>query len=155
VFGGIIIANSNTRPGCNELEISNTPCLRCGTCCCKFQPRIDLSEAHIICDKLGLTWERFLTEFTDPRWPGTLSLLIRHINGGCIFLTTSGDGKQSLCSIHDYKPSCCRDWKSGLDRIECQEGLFSKWGLVADSNGRITGTKQNLELFKDYSRILK
>jgi Fe-S-cluster containining protein len=154
VFGGELINISNTTPGCYELELSNVPCLRCGVCCSKFQPRIDLFEAHLICDKLGLNWSRFLEDFTDHRWPGINSLLIKHVNEACIFLTTSAGGLQSLCSIHEYKPSCCSDWKSGLNKSECQQGLLTKWNLQIDPKGKIYGSKESLDSFVKYLQSL-
>jgi hypothetical protein len=131
------------------------PCLCCGTCCFDFQPIIDLSEAHLISAKLGLNWTDFLSDYIDPRWPGTHNLLIRHINGACAFLTPSRDQKQFLCTIHDYKPSCCRDWKQGLDRRECQKGLSTRWGLKIDQSGKIQGTREKLELFEAYLKTLQ
>jgi Fe-S-cluster containining protein len=130
-------------------------CIRCGVCCSKFQPRVELSEAHLIAHKLGLEWEQFLAEYTDARWPGTLSLLIRHVNGACIFLKTADHGKQLLCSIHDFKPFCCLEWKSGFDRVECQNGLFEKWGLKSDPAGKILGTAERIKLFSEYLRSIK
>jgi hypothetical protein len=105
----------------------------------KYQPRLDLPEAHLLAEKLGLRWERFLSEYTDPRWPGTESFLIRQDNDVCLFFKPSGDHKQSLCVIHPFKPACCRNWQSGLDKPECRHGLQSIWGLNVDSSGQVSG----------------
>jgi Fe-S-cluster containining protein len=114
-----------------------------------------LSEAHLISDKLGLSWVSFSSDYIDPRWPGTRNLLIRHVNEACAFLKPSTNKKQFLCSIHDFKPSCCRNWKQGLDRQECQNGLLKRWGLKINQSGKIQGAPEKLELFKNYLQILQ
>jgi hypothetical protein len=154
LFGGILINNSHTGIPYCELELSTIPCLRCGVCCSKFQPLIDLSEAHCICEKLALHWEDFLNDYIDPRWPGTQNLLIRQVSGACIFLKPSIDKKHLMCAIHDFKPSCCLEWKSGLDRAECQSVLLTKWGLEINTRGIIQGTEEQIKLFKEYLRSL-
>ncbi len=125
-----IIENNDRKRQIHKLEISEIPCFRCGTCCSKFQPQISLSEAHIIADKLGVSWRHFLADYIDPRWPGTRNFLLRHINGACVFLRVSSDQKQKLCSIHTFKPSCCQEWKPGIDRSECLDGLKTIWDLA-------------------------
>jgi uncharacterized protein len=150
VFGGGFISSSNTRPGYYRLAITTIPCFRCGTCCSRFQPRIDISEAHRICHKLGLSLDRFVTEFTDTRWPGTQSFLIKHVNGSCIFLQSSENPRQLLCSIHEFKPDCCLDWKPGMDRNECKEGLSKQWLLETDSTGGLRGSQESVQLFSQY-----
>jgi len=150
LLGGILINNSHTRPTDCDLVLSTIPCLRCGVCCSKFQPLIELTEAHRICEKLALHWENFLADYIDPRWPGTQNLLIRQVNRACIFLKPSLDKKHLLCAIHDFKPSCCLEWKSGLDRAECQSGLLAKWSLEINNRGKIQGTEEQIKLFKEY-----
>ena len=155
MVGGTFIGDLNTKQNCCNLDISNIPCLRCGNCCSKYQPRLSLSEARIIADKLGLSWERFLVQCTDPRWPGTQSFLIRHRKDICWFLHVSVDKKQSLCLIHAFKPACCQNWEAGLTRSECQDGLKAKWGLTVDSSRRICGPQQKIEAFERFIQSLK
>jgi Fe-S-cluster containining protein len=126
------------------------PCICCGTCCSKYQPRLSKIEAHRIADKLKISWDQFRKEYTDPRWPGTQSFLIKHTNGACLFLKTSADKKQKICLIHDIKPDCCREWIQGPDRPECREGLKMIWGLTIDDSGRIFGLPEKLEAFQKY-----
>jgi Fe-S-cluster containining protein len=142
--------NSNTRPEYLKLDISTIPCIRCGTCCSKFQPQVDVSEAQRICSILGLNWDRFLAGYIDNRWPGKRNLLIKHMDGKCIFLQSSNNPKQLLCSIHDFKPACCLNWKPGLDRIECKTGLSDQWNLKTGVTGSLTGTRKSVETFRQY-----
>ena len=107
----------------------------------------------MIAKKLEISWQQFLDEYTDPRWPGTTSFLIRHNDGGCVFLKLSPDN-QKLCLIHDFKPECCREWTSGLQRPECQDGLKRNWGLIVDSSGTVSGTQNKLEEFERFIRSL-
>jgi len=91
------------------------------TCCSKHQAHLTLSEAQAISAKLEISWERFLAEYTDPRWPGTNSFLLRHADGACIFLKRSENGDHTLCQIHSFKPSCCLEWIAGPQHPECLE----------------------------------
>ena len=131
-----IAGNSNRRRGIYKLETPDFPCLFCGICCSKFQPQLTLTEAHDLADKLGVNWKRFLSEYTDPRWPGTQSYLLRHVNGACIFLRTAEDKKQKLCLVNAIKPSCCLEWKQGIDRSECLEGLKERLELNGGCIGK-------------------
>lgn len=126
-------------------EISEFPCLHCGTCCSRYQPQISLSEARTISIKLNISWESFISDYIDPRWPGTQSFLLRQINGACIFLKPTTDKKQHLCLIHDFKPACCLDWQPGINRSECLDGLKANWDITLDSRGRILGTPQKIQ----------
>jgi Fe-S-cluster containining protein len=154
VFGGRYICISNAAQGYYRLDITTIPCFRCGTCCSRFQARIDISEAHRICHEIGLNLDRFVAEFTDTRWPGTKSFLIKHINGECIFLRSSDNPRQFLCSIHEFKPICCLDWKPGVDLNECKEGLSKRWSLEADTTGGLRGTQESVQLFSQYVHSL-
>jgi Fe-S-cluster containining protein len=154
LVGGTFIGDLNNQQNCCNLDISNIPCLRCGTCCSKYQPRLSLPEAKTIADKLGLTWEDFLAQYADPRWPGTQSFLIRHHQDKCIFLLNSVDKTQNLCSIHAFKPACCRNWENDLNKAECQEGLKAKWELTVDSSGKIYGSKLKVKAFERFIQTL-
>jgi Fe-S-cluster containining protein len=104
---------------------------------------------------LKINRERFISEYTDPRWPGTESFLLKHLNGACIFLEYSKENKQNLCRIHTFKPSCCRKWTQGILKTECQEGLKANWDLDIDSRGNISGLPDKIAVFKDYLNNLQ
>jgi Fe-S-cluster containining protein len=136
-----------------RLEVPEFPCLCCGTCCSKFQPQLSLSEARTLAANLGVSWDRFLADYTDPRWPGTRNFLLRHVDDACIFLGPSEDNSRRLCRIHDFKPACCREWKPGLDHAECREGLKTTWDLIPDGTGKIGGSRGRIEAFRAFYSI--
>lgn len=125
-----------------------SPCLRCGECCRRYQVRLDSAEAQRIAGELGLTGEDFRDKYADRRWPGERSLLIRQENGCCPFLERSGESGDELCAIHSFKPSSCREWTPGLDRHECQTGLARRWGLVVGSTGGLRGRDEKMRDFR-------
>jgi Fe-S-cluster containining protein len=130
-------------------------CIRCGVCCKKYQPFLSLEEAQLIADKLGVSGPDFKAEYADPRWPFDHSILLRHRNGACSFLKEDGSIRQSLCFIHGFKPACCRDWESRMDRADCREGLKAVWDLEIDISGQICGKVQKLEEFSRFLQTLE
>jgi hypothetical protein len=126
------------------------PCFFCGVCCSRYQVRVSLIEARNICDKLGLEWQHFRENFTDPRWPAQSSFLIKHKGGHCIFLKTACGEKEALCSINRFKPSACIDWTAGPFRKECRLGLERDWSLTVDEDGQIVGAPQDILRFKRF-----
>jgi hypothetical protein len=78
---------------------------------------------EFIASHLNIAPDRFKKQYTDPRWPGIESFLIRQVNSICIFLKSSEDGERRLCSIHAFKPACCLEWQARADREECLTGL--------------------------------
>jgi Fe-S-cluster containining protein len=122
-------------------------CFHCGVCCSRYQARLDLDEAQQLAAQMGIPREQWIEQYTDPKWPGKNSFLIKHIDGACIFLKRSPDGKEALCSIHAIKPAVCRSWHSELRNLECQEGLEKNWGLSIYPPGRIDGPQDKLEEF--------
>jgi Fe-S-cluster containining protein len=118
--------SNSTETNSNESS-SGFVCLCCGTCCTRYQPRVSLEEVNSIALNLKITAGDFIKKYTDHRWPGTQSFLIRQVNSTCSFLKPSADGKLMLCSIHSFKPSCCLEWQAGANRLECQEGLNKRW----------------------------
>ncbi len=140
---------SNSR---NRQSFSTPPgfrCLRCGTCCQKYQPRLSAGESARLAAALGISAEQFLERFTDHRWPGTQSFLLSQKDGACIFLTRSRG--QSLCGIHPIKPQCCRDWVPDILKPECQAGLEKRFRLTVDAQGRLQGQARDRAKFKKYS----
>lgn len=122
--------NSRIRVTDNQ-SYADFVCLCCGTCCSRYQPRISLAEVDSIAKNLNITADQFIKHYTDRRWPGTQSFLIRQANEACLFLKPSTDGKFKLCSIHAFKPNCCLEWQAGASREECQEGLNKGWNSSA------------------------
>ena len=117
--------SNRDRPSSSQ-QSSDFVCLCCGTCCSRYQPRISLAEVDTIASNLNFTTDQFIEQYTDQRWPGTQSFLIKHVNSACVFLKPSENGQLKICSIHAFKPACCLDWQAGADRQECQEGLSKK-----------------------------
>ncbi len=111
---------------------------------------MSLAEARRIAGELNVAWEEWLERYTDKRWPGVDSLLLRHRNGACIFLERADGGKITSCLIEPFKPSSCREWASGLHCVECQDGLDKYWGLKVDADGQLTGTEQKIREFESF-----
>ncbi len=137
----------------NRLSIHSMPCLRCGTCCSKFDVRVSMDEAHRITDRIGITWDEWMNSYINDRWPGTESFILRRHNGKCIFLKEKGE--QSLCSIHSFKPSLCIEWNQGPQHKECQQGLQKRWGIVVDNSGTLNGTQQALHCYRAFLKSLE
>ena len=130
-------------------------CFRCGVCCTKYQVNLDLIEAHNLADKLGVEWDSFIEECTDPRWPGTNSLLLKHVNGACIFLRRLDTGRESTCSIQSFKPLSCAEWSCSQYKPDCREGLSKLWGLTIDALGRLKGEAEKIKCFRTFQQSLK
>lgn len=97
------------------------PCLRCGTCCTKWQPPVAEDEIETIARGLGIPRDKFFVEYIQeyPLKPKTY--LLRCQNNACVFLKYEGD--KANCLIHPFKPAACRNWTPNLSRRECREGL--------------------------------
>ena len=117
-------------------------CLRCGTCCSRFQVLVEPHELARIAGYLGISEPRFLADYIDTRWPVPGKYLIQHRQGRCAFLKQ--EGQQFLCSIHPVKPQPCLDWQCSLQRPECRSGLERNWQLGVDAEGKPTGSPQNM-----------
>ena len=131
------------------------PCFCCGTCCAKYQARIAYLKPDYIADHLGVELEQFLEEIYRSPLAWNSELFIRHVNRACLFLKRSADNKQNLCMIHEFKPACCREWESDLNKVECQAGLKANWDLDLDSSGKVSGTPEKIEAFLHYILSLK
>lgn len=124
------------------------PCLRCGVCCTEYQPRLSLMEARHIAGEMGVAWEDFLNRYTDQRWPGKDSFLLRQQDGHCVFLEHAEGDNTAGCLIHSFKPSACSGWTPGLHQRECRLGLSSTWGLTASPAGKICGPAEKVRCFQ-------
>ena len=131
------------------------PCLRCGVCCSRYQVQLNLSEARRICDGLGLSWYTFLGNYVERRWPGADSFLLRQQDGKCVFLKNTNEPHRTICLIHAWKPSACREWTPSLYRRECQEGLLKQWGLMVTPEGDIRGCDEEIQSFQLFMESLK
>jgi Fe-S-cluster containining protein len=125
-------------------------CFRCGVCCVKFQAYLTLREAKKIARNMGLPWELWRAKYTDPRWPGTESLLIIHQNGACVFLERNAENLSTRCLIHDFEPSACSGWLAGWEKQECRDGLLAAWGLTIDRQGEIEGPAEKIREFSAF-----
>lgn len=119
------------------------PCIRCGVCCTIYQVRMSPAEAQLIADTMGFDYWDWVGRFCDPRWPDTRSHLLRHDDGGCVFLDRSGD-KGALCRIYRVRPSSCRDWCAGVFKPACQAGLKRYWQVGVDDAGHLRGAPDAL-----------
>jgi Fe-S-cluster containining protein len=115
---------------------------------------MNMEEAQLISDKLGVNLQYFKSEYADPRWPFDQSILIRHQNGACSFLQINSEKKEALCRIHSFKPLCCREWESRMDRADCKEGLKSIWDLEIDDSGRVVGRSERVAEFTAFLRSI-
>jgi Fe-S-cluster containining protein len=134
----------------SRFKITEISCLRCGVCCRKYQPRLTADEITQLALQFGVSFPEFINQFTDHRWPGTQSFLLRQQNDACLFLEAPVKNRASMCHIQTFKPSCCRSWNADLNKPECQEGLKNRFNLVVDSRGRISGDQVDLEKFEKY-----
>ena len=100
------------------------PCLRCGTCCTKWQPPVDEDEIATIAKALNMPVDKFYKEYIQeyPLRPKTY--LLRCQDNTCVFLKY--ESNMANCLIHPFKPVACCNWTPSLSRRECQEGL-KKW----------------------------
>jgi len=133
-----------------EQSLVDFSCCLCGECCSRYQVRLSISEAKCISEKLGLEWEKFRDCYTDAKWPGGSSLLLRHQDGACVFLKRTAGERTAVCSIHDFKPESCIQWTPGLYRKECRDGLRRCWKLKVGEDGRLIGTKEDIKRYKKF-----
>ena len=109
--------SSDTGPDSRDV----IPCLRCGICCTRWQPQLDLEELGPIARHLGLSTEELKRAYLVERAERFGLLLLVQEEGRCVFLRYSGD--EAECAINAFKPIACRKWTPSLSRPECQEGL--------------------------------
>jgi len=131
------------------------PCLRCGVCCSRYQAQLDLIEARRIADGLCLNWHTFLDNYIEPLWTGADSFLLRQQDGVCIFLKHTDEAHRTICLIHAWKPSACREWTPSPYRRECQEGLLKHWRLRVTPQGKIQGSDERIQRFQIFMESLK
>jgi Fe-S-cluster containining protein len=131
------------------------PCFCCGICCSDYQVHLELTEAKEIADRLGVSLQNFLDDYTDHRWPGVSSYLLRHNAGRCVFLEQEQGSATGLCRIHAFKPIACRQWSASPYRRECRQGLLRYWGLSVDDAGEIVGSAEALQCFQSFLGTLK
>jgi Fe-S-cluster containining protein len=121
--------------------MNDTSCFRCGVCCVKFQVRLSSDAAVKLAAKLNLSLPEFIARYTDPRWPGENSCLIKRKNGACIFLERSGR-MLTGCRIYAFRPQSCREWQAGPDKAECRIGRMSLLKNLKSQNSNRKTTSQ-------------
>jgi Fe-S-cluster containining protein len=130
------------------------PCFRCGICCTGYQVYMNRTEAESLAKNLGITMQAFIDNYIDPRWPGTESVVVRHVAGRCPFLDQPEGSIFGLCRIHTFKPFCCRQWQASPDRKECRQGLNRYWGLAVNEQGELVGSPEDKLCFQIYVESL-
>jgi Fe-S-cluster containining protein len=130
------------------------PCFRCGVCCTGYQIYMSKPEAEILAENLGITIQAFMDNYLDLRWPGSETVVVRHIAGKCPFLEQAEGSVFGLCRIHRFKPSCCREWQASADRKECRQGLERYWGLKIGEDGELIGSPEDKLCFQTFIESL-
>ena len=115
--------DANVRPGAAE-----TPCLRCGVCCEEIFVPLTMAEARRIADRMAAGWEYWLEKYIDGGLEDGDTLFLRKGDGVCIFLERGNDASPALCTIHDCKPSACRDWAPDPRGRYCRQGQDRRSG---------------------------
>lgn len=146
IISGSLLNDYNTIHDLSQKDITTLHCFLCGVCCTKYHVRITLSDAKTIAAKLDMELDDFLLKYTDARWPGQESFILKRSDEGCIFLKRK-ERQVALCSIHDFKPQTCVEWSPSHFRKECQEGLKNCWNLEFDVHGQVRGQEQDVERF--------
>lgn len=67
--------------------------------------------------------EELKSKFLTP-YPFNTNLYLIQNNNSCVFLEEKNGKAQ--CKIHDFKPSCCRNWQASVYRKECMKGIKGK-----------------------------
>lgn len=134
--------SANTVPDSRDV----IPCLRCGVCCTRWQPQLELEEVGHIARHLGLSTEDFKRAYLVERAERFGLLLLVQEQGHCIFLRYRGN--EAECAINAFKPIACQKWTPSLSRPECQEGLkkYKTSGLLI-LPGEIYASQEDLTTF--------
>ena len=135
-------------PGTGEF-----PCFCCGICCSKYYIRISVDEALGIAARLDVSWDEWLG-YTDPVHSNAHYHVLKRPGGECVFLEHVPDPGISICRIHQFKPSICREWVSTLYQPDCKEGLMRDWGLSVTHQGEPEGSPEKLKAFYGFLKKL-
>jgi len=123
-------------------------CFRCGICCTRYDVPVTFEEAHKLADFLKIDWQTWLSNYTNPAWPGVRSMLLVRLGGECVFLTKPLEDNSRVCLIHSVRPAACRDWQAGIDKIDCRNGLAKSFGLSVSDSSKITGNQKDIDIFE-------
>jgi Fe-S-cluster containining protein len=132
----------------------NYSCICCGTCCRKYQPWLTPEEVTKIAGQLNINTEKFYSDYTDRRWPGTESFLLVHVDNACVFLKTDSATQLSLCRIHAFKPACCLSWTAGIHKPECQAGLKKLFGITVAPDATLQATNEQLQMLAERLKLI-
>jgi hypothetical protein len=118
---GYLIMQDGTehKVGDNIYEIE---CFRCGVCCARYRPKVTIKEMERIARKLHMSREAFSTAYVRAV-PTKDAYILQNAAETCPFLRWDEKGVEATCVIHAFRPQACRNWKPGLSRPECREGL--------------------------------
>ncbi len=103
-------------------------CLRCGTCCSRWQAPCSRKEMSLIAQSMNISLSTFIRRYTQKYPFKRGEYLLNHNQQGCIFLKY--DNGLAACDIHDVEPDACRNWTSSLSKSECRHGLRQRGGKM-------------------------
>jgi Fe-S-cluster containining protein len=113
-----------------------------------------VAEAQRLAAALEVDWDKFIAGYTDRRWPGTESYLLRQNDGHCLFLQTGKDRRIGLCRIHQFRPADCRNWVPSLSKRECLKGLKDRWGIKVNDTWCLEGPPAKLKEFEHHLAVI-
>jgi len=102
-------------------EQAPIPCFRCGICCTCYHAPLTPEDINNIASSLGTSRSKFISRYAR-KVPIKEGYLLKHTEGGCVFLSWDADRK-ARCTIHPSRPLACREWTPSLAKPECLEGL--------------------------------
>lgn len=108
-------------PGGGGLRFS---CTQCGRCCSGPEGYVLFTEeeAAAIARRLGVTVERFITDYTKDS-PAGRSLRENRTPHGfdCVFLDRATIPGRAICSIYEDRPAQCRTWPFWESNLRSRE----------------------------------
>ena len=102
--------------------LSEIECFRCGVCCVRYRPKVNLKEIKRIARKLGMSVDTFTSAYVRAV-PVKEAYILQSSADSCPFLRWEEKGGEATCSIHAFRPEACHNWAPSLSRPECREGL--------------------------------
>ncbi len=130
-------------------------CFQCGWCCRYYKIFVTPDEAEFIAREERLPLDKVAEFNYDLAWFGEENLFLLKEPGGCTFLKNVPGTKRVICGIHNIKPQVCRKYAAGLEKMACQQGLATVWGLIVGSSGQIEGEDDKLRDFYDFIESIK
>jgi Fe-S-cluster containining protein len=79
-------------------------CTECANCCREVYVSLSAGEIEVLAEYLELEVDEVIRQYTTRDPSDRSSTIIRHVNGGCVFL--DGD----LCMVYMARPTACREF---------------------------------------------